>query len=462
MQNKADLVLGIQWGDEGKGKVVDCLSGGYDAVCRCGGGHNAGHTIVAGGRKYALHLLPSGVLSPATLNVIGNGVVVSPAALCEEMRQFGDLRGRLFVSDRAHLNLPHHAQIDRAKETLRGASAVGTTGKGIGPCYADKIARNGHRVGELLNPRKLAADIARDFAQNRAWLAALGVELPSESELFATLREQSEILAPFIADTTRLVWGLLDGGKRVLIEGAQGTMLDIDHGTYPFVTSSNTIAAGACAGLGLSPKQLGKVIGIIKAYTTRVGNGAFVSEEFGADGERLCEVGREYGTTTGRRRRCGWFDAVAVRYAARLNGVDEFALTKLDVLDGFEQVKICVGYERDGSCGGGDVGGAGGAESVNFGGADGANSNLAGTDGSFGGGADSATKREIIDFVPTSLDGLRPVYEVLDGWESLGGATTLEAMPPAAQKFVARIEELTGTRIGIISTAPEREATIIR
>lgn len=417
MQNKADLVLGIQWGDEGKGKIVDYICSDYSVVCRSGGGHNAGHTIVVNGQKYALHLLPSGVLNQGVLNVIGNGVVLSPEALCEEMKQFSTLEGRLFISDRAHLNLPYHAQIDRAKEAMRGKSAVGTTGKGIGPCYADKISRCGHRVGELKNPKKLAADIANEFRQNQIWFNALGVELSSEAELYRDLLAHSQQLSPLITDTTKLVWQLLDEGKKVLIEGAQGAMLDIDHGTYPFVTSSNTIAAGACTGLGLSPKELGKVIGIIKAYTTRVGNGEFVCEDFGKDGERMCDVGREFGTTTGRRRRCGWFDAVAVRYAARLNGVDEFALTKLDVLNGFENVKICVGYEKDG---------------------------------------------EVTTFVPTELDGFKPVYELLPGWEDLGGASRLEDMPQNAQNFIRRIEELTSVKIGIISTAPEREATIVR
>ena len=418
--NKADLVIGIQWGDEGKGKIVDMLCQNYDVVCRSGGGHNAGHTIVVGEKKYALHLVPSGILHKNTTNIIGTGVVLNPAVLIEELKQFGDIsqfEGRFFISNRAHLNLEFHSQIDKAKEAAKGKNAIGTTLKGIGPSYSDKISRTGHRVGELLNPAKLASDIIADFKQNKGYFSSLNLELPNQSELEKEFSEYKNILAPFIADTTQLLWSKLDSGAKVLCEGAQGTLLDIDHGTYPCVTSSSTIAAGACTGLGLSPKDLGKVIGIVKAYTTRVGNGAFPSEDFGSDGNRLCEVGREFGTTTGRRRRTGWFDAVCARYAARLDGCDEFALMKLDVLDGMPKVKICVAYEYKG---------------------------------------------QRINYFPSDLENAKPIYEEMDGWDSIAGIRSYDELPANAKKYIERIEELTGVKVGIISTSPERNDTIIR
>ena len=418
--NKADLVIGIQWGDEGKGKIVDMLCQNYDVVCRSGGGHNAGHTIVVGEKKYALHLVPSGILHKNTTNIIGTGVVLNPAVLIEELKQFGDIsqfEGRFFISNRAHLNLEFHSQIDKAKEAAKGKNAIGTTLKGIGPSYSDKISRTGHRVGELLNPAKLASDIIADFKQNKTYFSSLNLEFPNQSELEKEFSEYKNILAPFIADTTQLLWSKLDSGAKVLCEGAQGTLLDIDHGTYPCVTSSSTIAAGACTGLGLSPKALGKVIGIVKAYTTRVGNGAFPSEDFGSDGNRLCEVGREFGTTTGRRRRTGWFDAVCARYAARLDGCDEFALMKLDVLDGMPKVKICVAYEYKG---------------------------------------------ERINYFPSDLENAKPIYEEMDGWDSIAGIRSYDELPANAKKYIERIEELTGVKVGIISTSPERNDTIIR
>ena len=418
--NKADLVIGIQWGDEGKGKIVDMLCQNYDVVCRSGGGHNAGHTIVVGEKKYALHLVPSGILHKNTTNIIGTGVVLNPAVLIEELKQFGDIsqfEGRFFISNRAHLNLEFHSQIDKAKEAAKGKNAIGTTLKGIGPSYSDKISRTGHRVGELLNPAKLASDIIADFEQNKAYFSSLNLEFPNQSELEKEFSEYKSILAPFITDTTTLLWSKLDSGAKVLCEGAQGTLLDIDHGTYPCVTSSSTIAAGACTGLGLSPKALGKVIGIVKAYTTRVGNGAFPSEDFGSDGNRLCEVGREFGTTTGRRRRTGWFDAVCARYAARLDGCDEFALMKLDVLDGMPKVKICVAYEYKG---------------------------------------------QRINYFPSDLENAKPIYEEMDGWDSIAGIRSYDELPANAKKYIERIEELTGVKVGIISTSPERNDTIIR
>ncbi|MDD2566710.1 MAG: adenylosuccinate synthase, partial [Thiovulaceae bacterium] len=304
---KADVIVGIQWGDEGKGKIVDNLAQKYDMVCRSQGGHNAGHTIWVEGTRYALHLIPSGVLNPKAINVIGNGVVLSPESIIKEMTQFENLEGRLFISDKAHLNLPYHSLIDQAREKLKGDKAIGTTGKGIGPAYSDKINRVGHRVGELLNPAKLCSSILDAFEQNKAIFEVLGIATPNKETLLSELEGYSKKLAPFITNTTNMVWKALDEeNKRVLLEGAQGTMLDIDHGTYPYVTSSSTVSAGACTGLGLNPKDIGKVTGIVKAYCTRVGNGPFPSEDLGEDGAKMREQGHEFGTTTGRPRRCGW------------------------------------------------------------------------------------------------------------------------------------------------------------
>jgi len=413
---KADLIVGIQWGDEGKGKIVDRLASQYDMVCRSQGGHNAGHTIWVDGVKFALHLVPSGVLNPEAINVVGNGVVLSPESIIKEMVQFEGLEGRLFISDKAHLNLPYHALIDQAKERLKGDKAIGTTGKGIGPAYSDKINRTGFRVGELLNPAKLASSIMEYFEQNKEFFEVMSITPQDEIELISELEGYKEKLEPFITDTTQLVWKALDDNKRILLEGAQGTLLDIDHGTYPFVTSSATVSAGACTGLGINPKDIGKVTGIVKAYCTRVGNGPFPSEDFGPDGVRLGEQGHEFGTTTGRARRCGWFDAVATRHAARLNGCDELALMKLDVLDGFDEVKVCVAYEYEG---------------------------------------------KEIDYMPADLDAVKPIYKTFKGWDNSVGARTFDALPADAQAFVKIIEEISKTKVGIISTSPERDDTII-
>lgn len=415
--SKADLIVGAQWGDEGKGKIVDRLCDGYDYVCRVAGGHNAGHTIWVDGVRYALHLIPSGVLRKDSVNVIGNGVVVNPEALIEEMKQFKDLEGRFFISQRAHLNLKHHALIDQAKEKAKGKNAIGTTGKGIGPAYADKISRSGHRVIELRNPEKLCEDLLQDFKNLKPIFDSLEISLPTKEEILIDLKFYNKMLSPFITDTTNLIQKALQKNKKVILEGAQGTLLDIDHGTYPFVTSSNTVAAGACAGIGISPKQLGKVTGIIKAYTTRVGNGAFPTEELSQIGEKICEIGKEFGVTTGRKRRCGWFDAVAVRYAALLNGIDEFALMKMDVLDGFEKIKICKAYKYRGL---------------------------------------------EIDYFPVDLENVEPVYEEFDGWGSVKGVKSFDDLPQNAKNYINHIEKLTGVKVGIISTSPERNDTILR
>ncbi|MDD3324461.1 MAG: adenylosuccinate synthase [Sulfurospirillaceae bacterium] len=413
---KTDLIVGIQWGDEGKGKIVDMMAQNYDAVCRYQGGHNAGHTIWVDGIRYALHLIPSGVLNPKAINIIGNGVVVCPEALIKEMKQFENLQGRLFVSDKAHMILNHHIAIDNAKEKLRGDKAIGTTGRGIGPSYGSKIERSGHRLGELRDTKKLANSLIEFYDENRALFNALCIVTPNFDELKKELDDYASVLLPYLADTTEMVWGLLDDKKRVLLEGAQGTLLDIDHGTYPYVTSSSTISAGACIGLGLSPKDIGKVTGIAKAYCTRVGNGPFPTEDFGNEGQMLRDKGNEYGTSTGRPRRCGWFDAVACRYASRINGCDQLAIMKLDVLDGFDTIKICVAYEIDG-------------------------------------------KR--VETLPQDLNNIKPIYESMTGWDSVVGCRKYEDLPQSAKDYIRKLEEVTGTKVGIISTSPDRKDTIL-
>jgi adenylosuccinate synthase len=413
---KADLIVGVQWGDEGKGKIVDLLAQEYNVVARYQGGHNAGHTIVVDGETLALHLIPSGVLNKEAKNIIGNGVVVSPEALIKEMKQFDDLQGRLFVSDSAHMILKYHADIDQAKEKARGKAAIGTTGRGIGPAYSDKVGRAGFRLGELRDVNKLSEKILGYFEQNAMFLKALDIQTPSQAELVEELNVYAKALLPLLENTTTMVWNSLKSDEKVLLEGAQGTMLDIDHGTYPFVTSSSTIAAGACTGLGISPKDIGKVTGIAKAYCTRVGNGPFPTEDHGSDGELLRKNGHEFGTTTGRPRRTGWFDAVAARHASRINGCDELAIMKLDVLDGFDEIKICTHYE---------VGG------------------------------------KTIDYLPLELDDVTPVYKSFKGWDKTEGVRTFDDLPQTAKDYIQAIEKLTETKVGLVSTSPDRNDTII-
>jgi adenylosuccinate synthase len=413
-KNLADLVVGIQWGDEGKGKIVDLFAQNYDIVVRYQGGHNAGHTIVVEGKKYALHLIPSGILNPKAVNVIGNGVVISPEALIKEMSQFENLEGRLFISESAHMILEHHTLLDTAKEKLRGKKAIGTTGRGIGPSYADKISRSGFRIGELRNVEKLTENLIEYLNQNELIFKSLEIEIDRES-LKTTLQDFADKLLPFIANTREYLWSAMENGKKILLEGAQGTMLDIDHGTYPFVTSSSTISAGASIGTGLNPKDIGDIVGIVKAYTTRVGNGPFPTEDFGDDGEKLRKQGHEFGTTTGRSRRCGWFDAVSVKNACRLNGCTSLALMKLDVLDGFEKIKVCTGYEVNG---------------------------------------------EKVDYVPFDLEDAKPIYIEFDGWESVEGIEKFEDLPENAKKYISELEKLVGTPFSLISTSPDRKDTI--
>ena len=412
----ADLIVGLQWGDEGKGKIVDLVAKNYDIVIRSQGGHNAGHTVVLEGKKYALHLLPSGVLNPNAMNVIGNGVVVYPKQLIKEIKEFDkNIKNKLLISDKAHMILDHHIAIDKARERLRGKNAIGTTGRGIGPAYADKIARVGVRMGELRDIDKLMQKLFDYYEMNKGYFEYLGIEIPNSDKLKKELEYYKNELIENITDTTKYLWENMD--KNMLLEGAQATLLDIDHGTYPYVTSSNTIASGALTGSGLPPKALNKVIGIAKAYTTRVGNGPFPTEDLGNDGEKIRVQGAEFGTTTGRPRRCGWFDVVAAKYAITLNGCDEIALMKLDVLDGFDRVKICIGYEKDG---------------------------------------------KKIDYFPSDIEGIKPLYVELEGWDGSSGVTEFDKLPENARKYVEFLEEKIGTHIKYISTGAERNATIIR
>lgn len=413
--SKCDVVVGIQWGDEGKGKIVDNLAREYDIVTRYQGGHNAGHTIVVNGKKIALHLVPSGILYDKTLNLIGNGVVLNARAFLDEVAQFGEAKNRVFISPKAHLILPIHELIDKAKESDE-KTAIGTTCKGIGPAYTDKVGRVGFRVGDL-------CDIERFIARLKAHFDSLkGLNLPNFSAVESEIRAYAKELQPFIKDTDSIMWEAIESGKKILLEGAQGSMLDIDHGTYPFVTSSTTLTAGACSGSGIAPRDLGEIIGIAKAYCTRVGRGPFPSEDLGDEGAKLQQKGAEFGVTTGRVRRCGWFDAVAARYAIRLNGVSKIAIMKLDVLDDFPKIKVCVGYERDGvriaDC-----------EKLSY---------------------------------PFNLEGVKPIYKEFEGFSGVSGVREFAKLPKKAQDYILALEGLLGVKIAIISTSPDRLDTINR
>lgn len=412
----ADLIVGIQWGDEGKGKIVDKLAGEYDFVVRYQGGHNAGHTIVVDDKKIALHLLPSGILYNHCKNIIGNGVVIELGALRKEIEQFSNLSGRLFISDKAHIILPYHQMLDIARESKKLDKAIGTTGKGIGPSYTDKIARSGIRIMDLYDLDSLKLKLQEHLDDLKYAQSCFNISLPSLDSMLLELESNFKFIKQYVVDSTKMLWEAQDSNKKILLEGAQGSMLDIDHGTYPFVTSSSTIAAGACSGSGLSPKSINKVIGITKAYCTRVGNGAFPTEECGEVGSYLRDKGYEFGTTTGRARRCGWFDAVAVKYASRLNGCDYLSIMKLDVLDGLEKIKVCVGYEYNGN---------------------------------------------IIDYMPSDLSRVKPVYKEFSGWDRSAGIREFDKLPESARAYIKELEKLCNTPISIISTSPDRKDTII-
>ena len=413
----ADLVVGLQWGDEGKGKIVDMLAKAYDVVVRYQGGHNAGHTIVVDGKKIALHLLPSGVLYPHCQNIIGNGVVIELGSLWREIEGFGidKLNGRLFISDRAHIILPYHIALDQLKEKLKKQDAIGTTGKGIGPTYADKASRVGVRVGELKKLKELEQKLGSYYKEIQIVLHSLGGEAPSFESMMSELEKMSKKILPFVCDSAQFLWEAQRAGKKILLEGAQGSMLDLDHGTYPFVTSSTTMSSGACSGSGINVKELDEIIGIAKAYCTRVGNGPFPSEEFGEIGEEIQKRGGEFGTTTGRARRCGWFDAVAMKYACKLNGCTQVALMKLDVLDGFDEVKVCVGYEYRG---------------------------------------------ERIEYIPYDYENARPIYQSFKGWEKTEGIREFEKLPQNCKEYIRALEKMIECKISILSTSPDREDSI--
>ena len=419
------VVVGAQWGDEGKGKIVDWLSERADVIARFQGGHNAGHTLVIDGKVYKLSLLPSGIVRGGKLSVIGNGVVLDPWHLVQEISK---LRGQgveispenLMIAENAPLILPIHGELDRAREGQTSVAKIGTTGRGIGPAYEDKVGRRAIRVADLADESTLVTRVDRLMGHHDALRRGLGVEPIDRDALLALLRE----IAPQVLPYAKPVWKVLTearrAGKRILFEGAQGALLDIDFGTYPFVTSSNVIAGQAATGVGLGPTAIDFVLGIVKAYTTRVGEGPFPAELKDADGERLGERGHEFGTVTGRKRRCGWFDAVLVRQTCATSGVSGIALTKLDVLDGFKTLKICVGYDLDGVR---------------------------------------------LDYLPTAADQqarCTPIYEQLEGWsETTAGARSWADLPGAAIKYVRRIEELIQCPVALLSTSPERDDTIL-
>jgi adenylosuccinate synthase len=415
-------VLGAQWGDEGKGKIVDLLTPHFSLVARYQGGHNAGHTVYVRGTRFILRLIPSGILHPGITCVIGNGVVVDPQALFDEVDELArhgiDVGDRIVISDKAHLILPYHRDLDLLSEARRGERKIGTTSRGIGPAYEDKIARRGIRVCDLADPAGLEANIRDNVtARNRLVQDSTMDWKP----VFEQMLKFADRMKPWIRDVSLLLTEAMRQGRPILFEGAQGTLLDIDHGTYPYVTSSNATIGGVCTGLGIPPRAIGGVIGVVKAYATRVGAGPFPTELSGAMGTRLREGGSEYGAVTGRPRRCGWYDAVAVRYAARLNGLDGLALTKLDVLDGVETIQICTAYR------------AGGQTITEF-------------------PADTG-----------QLAQCEPIYESIPGWDApTKSVRQFDRLPAAARRYVARLEEVSGVPAAIVSTGSERDDTILR
>ena len=420
------VVVGVQWGDEGKGKIVDLLTREADVIVRFQGGNNAGHTLVVGGQKTIVRLIPSGVLHDGKVCVIGNGMVVNPEVLVEEVETL-QARGRLSdpaslkVSELAHLVMPYHKAIDLARERLRGAGKIGTTGRGIGPTYEDKMARVGIRFVDLLDDGVFAEKLERNLAEKNVYLGTLLEEQPLDyQQIFDDACRLRDRLAPYVANTSRYVHDALAAGRKVLFEGAQGTMLDVDHGTYPFVTSSNTLAGAVCTGAGIAPRHIDAVLGISKAYTTRVGSGPFPTEDHGPAGEKLRRDGGEFGTVTGRPRRCGWFDAVVVRTAARLSGLSGLALTKIDVLSGLSTIRVCTGYTHRGRS---------------------------------------------YDEVPAGahlLEAVTPIYEELPGWsEPLTDIRSLDALPCNARAYVERVEAIVGVPVRMISVGAGREETIL-
>jgi adenylosuccinate synthase len=421
----AVVLIGAQWGDEGKGKITDFLAEKADMVIRYQGGNNAGHTVVVGDQEFKLHLIPSGILYPGTTCVIGNGVVVDPEVLVKELAYL-ESRGisteNLKISLRAHLIMPYHIRLDELEEERKGANKIGTTRRGIGPAYMDKAARVGIRLVDLLDEEEFAERLKRNLAEkNRLFNRVYEVEGFEFEQVFEQYRGYLKIIEKYITDTSVIIHEFLSRKKNVLFEGAQGTLLDIDHGTYPYVTSSHPVAGAACIGAGVGPSEINKVIGVVKAYTTRVGEGPFPTELFGTEGDLIRERGYEFGTTTGRPRRCGWLDVVILRYAARVSGLDSIAITKLDVLDQMEKLKVCVAYKYQG---------------------------------------------EILQDFPASLKVLaqcEPVYEEMDGWlTDTTHCRTFEELPEKARQYINRVAELVKVKPAIIAVGPKREQTIVR
>ena len=419
----AVVLVGAQWGDEGKGKATDLLGSRVDYCVRYQGGNNAGHTVVIGDKKFALHLLPSGILTPEVTPVIGNGVVIDVAVLFEEidgLEAQGIDTSRLLISANAHLITPYHVTLDKVTERFLGNAKIGTTGRGIGPSYADKISRLGIRVQDLFDEKILRAKIEGSLlSKNQVLVKVFNRRAVTVDEVVENLMEHAERLRPYVADTSLLLNRALDENKVVLLEGGQGTLLDVDHGTYPFVTSSNPTAGGACAGSGIGPTKITGVVGILKAYTTRVGSGPFPTELLDDDGEKLRTIGGERGVTTGRPRRCGWFDAPIARYATRINGLTDIFLTKLDVLTGWEKIPVCVAYDIDG------------------------------------------TRTEELPMTQTEFHHAKPIYEMLPGWsEDISGAKTMEDLPANARSYIKFLEDVSGTPISAVGVGQDRNATI--
>lgn len=418
-------VLGAQWGDEGKGKIVDMYSQQADVVIRYQGGHNAGHTVWVSGVKYILRLIPSGIIHENTINIIGNGTVIELDALFKEINELKEkgvnFKGRFFISDRAHVIMPYHIFFDKHKEELKGANKIGTTGRGIGPTYMDKTARNGIRIGDLFNEKLLMEKITTNVEElNKYAVKAYGVDPVNKEDAIAYCKRHIEDLKDYVTDTSYLINKLVYEGKKVMLEGAQGTMLDVDFGTYPFVTSSNGTAGGACTGTGLSPRKISCIAGVMKAYTTRVGSGPFPTELFDEDGEALRKAGNEFGAVTGRPRRCGWLDLVAAKYAVMINGLDYIALTKMDVLDNMPVIKLCTAYDING---------------------------------------------KIVEQFPAdleSLENIKPIYKEFKGWMTdLSKVKSLEELPKEAKEYIDFIKDYLDVPYCVISVGTDRSQTIV-
>tara|TARA_Y100001970_G_scaffold293784_1_gene443176 strand:- start:3995 stop:5275 length:1281 start_codon:yes stop_codon:yes gene_type:complete len=417
-------IIGGQWGDEGKGKIIDHLAKNADLVARYSGGNNAGHTIENDYGKFALHLVPCGVGWEGTINLIGSGTVIDPDVLIDELELISknSLPGEIFISEKAHMIMPYHIKLDQAEENFRGSKAVGTTGRGIGPAYSDKVSRNGIRIGDLKDVDSLQKKISENLKfKNKILREIYETEEISEKEIFEKIDNWHNKLSKYIANTEQIIHRNIEEKKSILLEGAQGALLDIDHGTYPYVTSSNSISGGSLTGLGIGAKEIDKVMGVFKAFTTRVGEGPFPTEIFGENAEKIREIAGEFGATTGRPRRIGWFDAVAAKYSTKINGLNSIVITKLDILDHFEKIRVCTAYEYKG---------------------------------------------EKLDFFPTDLEilsNVKPIYEEFEGWdESTYNLDSYEKINEIAKLFISKLENILDVPIDVISTGPSRNATIIR